>query len=102
MKDLAAMTEHEALEAKRNAFKEEKAAARKGMKAARALMEINTAAGRHQEANAAFGAMAKDRKRLGQIEEDHSDGTEKLFQFWPEHAVEEEHGGVIVAKSGHR
>ena len=94
------MTEHEALEQIRDSLTDAKTAMRSAIKGARAMMQINADAGRHREANAAFGLMGELRQLLGATEAAHANGTELLFQYWPEEAVPEGDGGVI--KAGHR
>ncbi len=94
--DGRAETEHEALEAAQDALNDAKAAMKALQKAMRAMMNINTAASRHREANAAFTVRANARRIHGEIEVMHAEGTELLHKFWPEHAV------PLQIRGGHR
>lgn len=90
------MTEHEALEAIQDAWTAAKKDLRAANDALRVMIEINKAAGRNREANAAMGVRARTQGLLADINLMHSDATELLFIHWPDHAE------PIVTRSGHR
>ena len=89
-------TEHAALENIEAQMVAAKAALRSIIKSARAMKEINEAAGRGREANAAFGFMGKARRLLADVEVTHAEGTDLLWEYWPDHAAE------FASRSGHR